>query len=140
MKFLSRLLLLLLFIITINSCAFHSGVMSGSAALSNANFKVVDYAIGTAQTTHVLGIGGIGTEALVLEAKRNLYRNHPLSSGQALGNVSVDFKRSFYFVASTLKVVVSADIIDFNENAVVETEVKKFPIGVKSMKEIKILI
>lgn len=132
MKFVSPFLFLLIFVSIISSCATHSGVMTGNAALSDANFKVVDYAIGTAQTTHVLGIGGLGTEALVLEAKRNLYENYPLSSGQALANVSVDFKRSMFFLVFTLKAVVSADVIDFNEGAVVKTDVEKFPIGLEN--------
>ncbi|WP_262708072.1 hypothetical protein [Brumimicrobium glaciale] len=42
MKTATRIFTLLIFTITINSCAFHSGVMTGSAALSDANFKVVD--------------------------------------------------------------------------------------------------
>ncbi|WP_159038566.1 DUF6567 family protein [Brumimicrobium mesophilum] len=129
MKLFFRLSLLFVLPFLFNSCAFHSGVMVGSASLSDENFTVIDYAIGTSNTTQVFGIGGIGTDALVLEAKRNLYENYPLSKGQALANVSVDFKRSYVIIVSKLKVVVSADIVDFNEDAVVKTDINKYPIG-----------
>ncbi|RYM36084.1 hypothetical protein ERX46_03560 [Brumimicrobium glaciale] len=80
-------------------------------------------------------MGGVATDALVLEAKRNLYKNYPLAPGQALANVSVDFKRSFFPIISKAKVVISADIIDFNEGAVVKSEVEKFPIGLENKRE-----
>jgi len=91
--------------------------MSGNAAISDANFNVVGLAVGTASTQHVMGIGGLGKDALILEAKRNLYSNYPLKKGQALANVTVDIKRSMFpFVFKTLATV-SADVIDFNASA-----------------------
>ncbi|WP_146194173.1 DUF6567 family protein [Brumimicrobium oceani] len=129
MKNLIRLLSFCVFATFLNSCAFHSGVMTGNAALSDANFKVVDYAVGTSETFKVFGLGGVATDALVLEAKRNLYKNYPLKAGQALANVSVDFKRSFFPVVSKNKVVVSADIIDFNTSAIAKSESQSFPLG-----------
>ncbi|WP_159038567.1 DUF6567 family protein [Brumimicrobium mesophilum] len=122
-------------VLILNSCAFHTGVMSGNAALSDANFKVVDFAIGTSETFKVFGLGGVATDALVLEAKRNLYHNYPLTDGQALANVSVDFKRSFFLIVSKNKVMVSADVIDFNEGAVVKSKNTDFSIRVDEKRE-----
>ncbi len=103
------------------SCAFHNGTMAGNAALSDANFSVVDFVTGHSKTTHVFGIGGLRSDALVLEAKRNLYANHPLKQGQALANVTVDFKRTYIIIALITEVTVSAEVIDFNEGAIDRT-------------------
>ena len=62
-------------------------------------------------------------------------KNYPLAAGQALANVSVDFKHSFFPIISKAKVVISGDIIDFNKGAVVKSEVEKFPIGLENKRE-----
>jgi len=104
----------ILIIALLSSCASHVGVMTGNASISDANFNVVGLAVGSAKTQHIMGIGGLGKDALILEAKRNLYLNYPLKKGQALANVTVDIKRSaFPFVFKTMATV-SADVIDFN--------------------------
>jgi hypothetical protein len=100
----------------LSSCAsFHSGsVGGGSAVITNAQFYDIDFAYGTAQTVHVLGFGGMNKAGLVHEAKKDLYRNYPLSPGQAIGQTTVDFKRSLYPFVLITKVMVSAEIIDFS--------------------------
>lgn len=97
-----------------SSCAVHSGMMTGNASITNANFKYVGIAKGQASTTHILGIGGLNRTALVFDAKKDLFRNNPLKEGQALANVSVDFKRTFIFLVYLTHVTVTADVIDFN--------------------------
>jgi len=117
-----------LIVILLSSCATHVGFMTGNAAISDANFNVVGMAVGTAKTQHIVGIGGLSKDALILEAKRNLYANYPLKKGQALANVTVDMKRSMFpFVFKTLATV-SADVIDFNTvaNDSLFSEVNKF--------------
>ena len=74
------------------SCATHLGMMTGNASLSSNNFKVVKIAAGHAKTTRIFGLGGLGKDALVLDAKKDLLQNNPLRDGQALSNVTVDFK------------------------------------------------
>lgn len=98
---------------TASSCATHWGTMSGSAALSSNNFKVVRMASGTASTAKIFGLGGLAKDALVLEAKKDLMQNFPLKEGQALGNVTVDFKNSFMFFVAKTKVTVTADVVEF---------------------------
>jgi hypothetical protein len=106
---LSSIVLLLL-----TSCAFHQGTFDSGVAITNNQFRIAGTARGSAYTFHILGIGGLSKDALVWEAKRDLYSKYPLAKGMSLTNVSVDRKFSFYGVAIRTEVVINADIIDFN--------------------------
>jgi hypothetical protein len=97
----------------LSSCAFHTGIMSSSVSLSSNNFKMVKFAQGDASTTKLFGFGGLAKNALVAEAKKDLMQNNPLKDGQALANVTVDFKNSFIFFIMRTKVTVTADIVEF---------------------------
>lgn len=109
-----RLLCFSLAALAMSSCAIHTGNTTGNAAVTNDNFRIMDLAIGQAQTKQVFGIGGLNPDALVLEAKTAMYGNHPLSAGQMYANITVDYKRSFYFIVVTTLVTVSADVVQFN--------------------------
>ena len=100
-------------LLILNSCAFHEGMMTGNASLSGDDFEIISIEFGTAKTTHVFGIGGLNHQALVFEAKRNMYRSAPLKKGQAFANVSVDFKRSYFPIVGTTIVTVTADLVQF---------------------------
>ena len=104
---------ILLSVFFFNSCAYHSGVMTGNASLTDGNFQVVKLAVGHARVSHFLGIGGLKTDAIVFEAKQDLLRNYPLKRGQVLANVTVDFKRSYFILVDITKVTLTADVIDF---------------------------
>lgn len=99
---------------TLSGCAIHEGTFDSSVAITNNQFRVVGLAEGYAGTTHILGIGGLSKDALVMEAKQDLYSRYPLAKGMVLANVTVDFRRSFYLVAGSTLVTLSADVIDFN--------------------------
>lgn len=101
--------------IVFSSCAIHVGTITGDAYISSNNFKMVGMADGTAITTKIFGIGGLGIDALVLEAKKDLLQNNPLREGQALANVSLDFKNSYVLFVNKQKATVAADIIEFYE-------------------------
>lgn len=105
----------LLTIFSFSGCAVHNGFMSDSVSLSKNNFKMVRYAEGTASTTKFFGLGGLAKNALVAEAKKDLMQNYPLKDGQALANVTVDFKNSFVFFIMKTKVTVTADIVEFKD-------------------------
>ena len=114
MKKILRLLAFVSIIISLNSCAIHTGYMNNSASLSQANFKYVQSGImGTANTTHFLGIGGLTRSAIVEEAKHNMLKNRPLRHNQALANITVNWKTGFYFIISTRKCIVTADVVEF---------------------------
>lgn len=113
------LTVLLVVSLLLPSCAYHIGTVGGgSAVVTDANFSHVDFAYGTARTVHVFGIGGSQKDALVLEAKRNLYLNYKLQPKQAIGQTVVDFKRTIFFPLLFTKVTVSAEIIDFSSEQV----------------------
>lgn len=104
--------------IALSSCsAFYIGTTTGGASISSRNFKMVGMATGTASVRSILGIGGMGKEALVLEAKKNLLQNNPIKEGQVIANVTVDFKSSSVLIVNTQKVTVSADIIEFTKSS-----------------------
>ncbi|MGB0522147.1 MAG: DUF6567 family protein [Flammeovirgaceae bacterium] len=125
----------LLFIIICASCTSHIGSISGgSAAITSNNFSAVRFAFGSASTAHFLGIGGNQKDALVLEAKRNLYLNCNLKPGQAIGQTTIDFKKTLIFPFSTTKVTVSAEIIDFSDSTKIESNLKEFTHGKTSPK------
>ncbi|NEN25017.1 hypothetical protein G3O08_16065 [Cryomorpha ignava] len=97
----------------LSSCAFHGGMMTGNASLSGGDFEIISIESGMAKTTHIFGIGGLDHQALVFEAKKNLYKSCPLKKGQALANVTVDFKRSLLIVVATTRVTVTADLVQY---------------------------
>ena len=94
--------------------AFHHGNLTGNDA-ANPNLRPVNFAYGHSEATRVLGIGGLKKDALVLEAKRDLYLSNRLEEGQLFSNFSIDFKESFsfLFLVHKTKVTVSADILRF---------------------------
>lgn len=100
-------------LVLFSGCAIHGGIMSDSVALSENNFKMMRYVEGSSKTTKVFGIGGLAKNALVAEAKKNLMQNYPLQEGQALANVTVDFKTSIVFFVVTTRATVTADVVEF---------------------------
>ncbi|MGB0176730.1 MAG: DUF6567 family protein [Owenweeksia sp.] len=105
-----------LFPFFIVSCAFHSGSIGGSGYPTSPNSRITSTAYGYANTSHVLGIGGLGSDALVLEAKKNLFNNYSLQKGESFVNFSVDFKRSYFFLFSITKVTVSAEVATYGSS------------------------
>lgn len=90
--------------------------MTGNAAISNANFRNVGMATGTASAMYFLGLGSSSSsDGLILDAKKNLYAQTEIQSGQALANVTVDVKIKFFIFWVEQTATVSADIIDFNK-------------------------
>jgi len=100
------------------SCAAsHSGYMQGSASLSSNNFRYVKTNVfASAQCIYFLGLGGYAHEALVGEAKQNLYLKSGLKNNQAYANITVNWKTQITFLGFIVRRVctVSADIVEFN--------------------------
>lgn len=105
---------MILSLFALSSCAFHNGTFLGSASITNNQFRIAGMAMGTAETSYLLGLGGLSKQALVFEAKKDLYSKYPLTKGMALGNVTVDFKTTWLLFVFKRKVQITADIIDFN--------------------------
>jgi hypothetical protein len=114
MRRISRLLIILIGLTLLSSCAFHNGYMNNSASLSQANFDYAATSIsGTVNTMHVLGIGGLEKNAIVEEAKKEMLKNNPLKANQALANITVNWKSGFYLIVVTTKCTVTADVVEF---------------------------
>lgn len=100
--------------IFLSSCAMHTGYMNNSASLGEGNFNYVKQSVsGSAEAMYVFSIGGLEKEALVQEAKAQMLKENPLGPNQALANVTVNWKNSFFIVVTMSKVTVTADIVQF---------------------------
>lgn len=93
----------------LGGCAFHSGQLV--ADVPNAPVKHVDMAVGVAQSTKVFGLGGVGKDALLFEARQQMITNRPLVDDEAYNNYTVDYKRTYFIVGSKTKVTVTADVV-----------------------------
>lgn len=71
--------------------------------------------VGESTATYVLGIGGEGRQSLIMEAKKNMLKDNLLLANQALANVSVSYKTTHFlgFLATEVKCIVSADVVEF---------------------------
>lgn len=85
--------------------------------LSRNNFKVIARVKGEAQTTYVLGFGGMNRNALVEEARADMFSKADIIGGsKALINETIETKLTSYFgIYTERKVIVSASIIEFTE-------------------------
>lgn len=106
-KIISILSILLLF----SACSFHTGNVSSGAHI---DCPMIYLATGSASTTRFLEIGGFNKEALIVQAKNDLYRKFPYKKGIKLSNFSVDYKNTYFLLFHTTAVTVSADVHDCN--------------------------
>lgn len=105
------------FLFIFSGCAVHNGYMNNSTSLNQANFSYVNTNIsGTASTLKFLGIGGLGKQAIVAEAKENMLKGNPLKSNQSLANITINWKMGFYLIVMTNTCTVTADIVEFYVN------------------------
>jgi len=103
---------------SLNSCATHFGTMNSNASLGAGNFEMLELVSSKAHTTKYFGFGGLEKSALVFEAKKDLYAEHPLNYGQAFANISVDFEERFILFINKTTVTLSADIVQFETSMV----------------------
>ena len=100
----------------LTSCmAIHSGYMTNSTALSQANFEYVSNNIqGSESVTYILGIGGMAKETLVDNAKKNMLQRNPLKANQALANLTLNIITTNQLgIIVTVTCTVTADIVEF---------------------------
>lgn len=108
----TKLIYLLFFSAVLSSCiVFHSGNITSGPLLS-ANDRYIDIARGEAKCTNFLGIINVGSNTLLLDAKKDLYNNRPLNKNEYYSNFTADFTKSWVLgVILETKVVVSAEIL-----------------------------
>lgn len=84
--------------------------MTDSASLGSDNFRyITTHLEGYEKETKVLGIGGLGKQALANEAKKDM-----LMGNELLPNAAVGWKTSFFVFFSTTECTVTADIVEFS--------------------------
>ncbi len=102
----------ILLVLLLSSCtAYHHGTITQSEQIGE-NLSIADFAHGYAKVSRFLIFGGIGTDALIAEAKKNLMLNHPLKPGEHFANFILDFKEAYYFPGfHTTTVLITAEVI-----------------------------
>jgi hypothetical protein len=101
-----------LIVLFFSSCiAFHTGNVSTG---QHIDCPLMCIATGKSNTLKIFGIGGLNKEALILEAKKDLYMKFPYQKGIKLSNFSVDFKDSYVFFVNKTTATVSADVYNCN--------------------------
>lgn len=67
------------------------------------------------------------------QSQTKMYHNHQLKQGQVFGNITVNFKNSFFLVGSSQKVTVTADILDFDSTRIARLENETATEGITSL-------
>lgn len=94
------------------SCAVHLGMITPTSTnLRDKQVEYSDIAVGYSKVFYVFNFGGFGKDALVNEAKRNLYLSYPLQAGQSLENLTLDFKVARIFFYTKMEAIVIADVL-----------------------------
>lgn len=121
MKKITVYLLLIIVSVTITSCA---STLSGynsfntTTVLSSVNFIYVKKNVtGQSEVKYILGLGGNKKQALINEAKQNLFNNYSLKNNQSLANVTIDFKNKMIFgnIVQELTCTINADVVEFTK-------------------------
>ena len=106
-----KIMFILSFAILLSACSFHTGNISSG---DHIDCPLIYIATGTSSTIRFLEIGGSNKDALIVEAKNDLYRKFPYKKGIKLSNFSVDFTNTYFLLFHTTVVTVSADVHDCN--------------------------
>jgi len=119
-----KIILSLSIVCLLVSCvaSYHGTISVGVSSEKNIQYQ--DVAFGVSKARYFLGIGGLSHNALVFEAKKDLFRNFALKPGESYANFTVDFKRKYFLLLfySETKVTITADIIkSVNDSASVYT-------------------
>jgi hypothetical protein len=110
----------------ITSCAVHRGTISTSATDKNIVYK--DIAIGVSECKQILGFGGLSQDALIYEAKKELFKNYPLNANELYLNYVLDIKNSYFIVFSKTKITITADIAEYTKDSLLNPYTSKYRI------------
>lgn len=104
-----KLLLIAISTVLLGSCAFHSGQFV--ADIPDTAVEHIDIATGVATTTKIFGLGSVGKDALIREARQEMINNRPLVDAESYNNYTIDIKRTNFIIGWKTKVTMSADVI-----------------------------
>lgn len=107
------LIITLLGIQLLTSCAVYNGNITGNAQLSGNNFRYVGKVAASNKCVYVFHWGGNAKETQITALKDELRKRYPLRNGLAWANVSLEMKTGFYILWDVRKAILTADIVDF---------------------------
>ena len=117
-----KLILLLISILLLSSCAVHSGLTFNTnnsvtnVVLQGNNYKIIQKVQGTASGFSVFGIGG-AFQPIVNNARSEMLRNANLiGRSRAIINETVEVNNKFFVIVGVKTVTVSAYVIEFIDN------------------------
>jgi hypothetical protein len=96
------------------SCSYHTGSLTTQNPYLDKNFEFVDMAVGYSKASYFLGIGGLKKDALVNDAKRNLYMSYPLLPNQTFQNLTLDFKTTYIWPYKKNEAFIVADVVEYD--------------------------
>lgn len=106
--------------VLLSGCGIHmplttnANLTATTVELSEDNFTVVKTVSGEAEAQYILGFGGLKKRALIELAKKDMIENAGLEgSSRALINVTVEEYYRNYVVLFRRKVVVTAQVVEF---------------------------
>ena len=102
------------------SCAFHGGMITSTPNYpSGHKYEYVDVAFGYSACNYFLGMGGVGKEALISQAKAKLISSYTLQPGQSFENFVLNTKFSIVGPFSKLSVLAMADVMQRDSSFVI---------------------
>jgi len=115
------LLALVLVALSMTSCGImnnglvqNTNVHSTEVVLAEKNFKVISLVKGESSAFYFLGIGGFSKEGLIAEARGEMMnRADMIGKPRAIVNETIEIRNSFFVLAWTKKVVVTAQVVEF---------------------------
>ena len=123
MKIIKNLTVVLMTIILMTSCGFHSAMVGNinnnvtNVELSKKNFTVIGKVSGSSSATYIFGIGGLFNKSLVEKAKsKMLAKADIIGSSKAIINVTTEAHISIvYPLFYQRTITVSGHIVEFTE-------------------------
>lgn len=98
----------------ISSCAYHSGMITASQLNNKVSYRYEDVAVGYSKATYFFGLGGLHKDALLNDAKRNLYLSYPLKPNQVMDNITLDRKVTYILPFSKVEMILVADVVELD--------------------------
>lgn len=81
--------------------------------LTSNNYRIVTTVEGTAEATHIFGIGGLSRRALKENAYADMVKNAKLHGSQAIININTTEKRQCILIYTHRKVITRGTVIEF---------------------------
>jgi hypothetical protein len=105
--------LICFFFLMMISCVSHKGMITSSTVIpDDKKTEYVDIAVGYSKISSFMGIGGAKNDALVNQAKRNLFITNTLENGQSFENLTLDMKTTLFWPYKKVEAMVTADVVE----------------------------